>query len=597
MACNRRSIGKNLDLLKRSHVKRGSFLVMTGALQNSREIARLLMGVALTGIWRIASAPLRWPLAALQSQPQSLIYAPQDIRTADPTIAEDIYAGYFNFTGKIIKVDGQSPFEIVPPSVEWARRLHSFGWLRHLRAADTALSRMNARALVEDWLNLSPKFNHPLIWDPEVAARRLKAWLSQSPLILEGADNDFYRRFMRAVSQHMRFLRRRLAGGLAGLPRLVALLALTEAALCVDNMAGLQKAMSRTLMRELSRQIQRDGGHLSRNPRVLIELMLDLLPLRQLYIVRGLSPPDELQTTMDRILPMLRMFRHSNGELALFHGTGESGPDTLATLFAYEDTYGNPIMNADISGYQRAEAGESVLIMDTGAAPSSLYSSEAHASALSFEFSSGACKIITNCGAAERHRADFRAASRLTAAHSALVYAGHSSALFLNGALASSLGKRIIDGPRHVEVITQADPQGFTIRASHDGYRHARILHRRSLTLAPSGQQIIGLDEILPSKSQLSNLPLSSLRFHLDPATRAQRSNDPTRLQIVLADGNVWEFAIEHENPEIEESIVFADPSGPRRSLQIAVHTSAPEIRWSLTHLGALAEETPDQAQ
>ncbi len=37
-------------------------------------------------------------------------------------------------------------------SAAWARALAGFGWLRHLRAADTAVARANARALVDDFL-------------------------------------------------------------------------------------------------------------------------------------------------------------------------------------------------------------------------------------------------------------------------------------------------------------------------------------------------------------------------------------------------------------------------------------------------------------
>ena len=41
------------------------------------------------------------------------------------------------------------------PNEEWARQLHGFGWLRHLRAADMAISRSNARSLVDEWIRMS----------------------------------------------------------------------------------------------------------------------------------------------------------------------------------------------------------------------------------------------------------------------------------------------------------------------------------------------------------------------------------------------------------------------------------------------------------
>ena len=49
-------------------------------------------------------------------QPVRLIFAPQDLRTADPTIATDIYSGFFAFSGRAITTSGRSPFAFTPPS-------------------------------------------------------------------------------------------------------------------------------------------------------------------------------------------------------------------------------------------------------------------------------------------------------------------------------------------------------------------------------------------------------------------------------------------------------------------------------------------------
>src|SRR6202011_6313171 len=94
------------------------------------------------------------PLAAVVYGPpagERLVIAPQELRTADPTRASEIYGGRFAFAGKIVVCDGRSVFEMMPPSDEWADTLLSFGWLRHLRAAESAITRANARALVDEW--------------------------------------------------------------------------------------------------------------------------------------------------------------------------------------------------------------------------------------------------------------------------------------------------------------------------------------------------------------------------------------------------------------------------------------------------------------
>ena len=62
-----------------------------------------------------------------------------------------------------------------------------------------------------------------------------------------------------------------------------AIVALTYAALCMPAQARLTEARRAPLCDELDRQILPDGGHVSRNPGVLVDLLLDLLPLRQAY--------------------------------------------------------------------------------------------------------------------------------------------------------------------------------------------------------------------------------------------------------------------------------------------------------------------------
>ncbi len=63
--------------------------------------------------------------------------------------------------------------------------------------------------------------------------------------------------------------------------------------------------------------------------------------------------------------------------------------DVLATLFAYEDSRAKALFNAPYSGYQRIEASDGVLIVDTGRPPPPEFSTRAHAGTLSFEFSAG----------------------------------------------------------------------------------------------------------------------------------------------------------------------------------------------------------------
>src|SRR6266545_56157 len=178
-----------------------------------------------------------------------------------------------------------------------------------------------------------------------------------------------------------------VAAGSGGAPRLQAVMALTYAALCMQGQARTLKSVTRKLSDELGRQVLPDGGHASRNPGALIELLLDLLPLRQAFAARNVPPPPALNNAIDRMMPMLRFFRHGDGNFALFNGMGPTRTELVSTVLAYDDARGNPVANAPHSGYQRAQAGDALLLVDAGPPPPLSMTSEAHAGCLSFELS------------------------------------------------------------------------------------------------------------------------------------------------------------------------------------------------------------------
>src|SRR5437868_9388130 len=157
------------------------------------ERARFSLFAARRGVRLIIDRLNAHPLLRWRFTPAAadrVLIAPKDLRTADPTRASEIYAGRFAFAGKIVICDGRSPFEMEPPSEEWAESLFGFGWLRHLRAAESGITRANARALVDEWIVLQGLWP-ATAWRPDVVARRIMSWLSQSPMVLHEVDTRF----------------------------------------------------------------------------------------------------------------------------------------------------------------------------------------------------------------------------------------------------------------------------------------------------------------------------------------------------------------------------------------------------------------------
>src|SRR6204780_5763209 len=138
--------------IKRSR-KESSHPRQSVSVAQRRRISTLILGRVARNLMARASGgsvalSWLWP-----SRTDRLIIAPHDLRTADATRAAEIYAGRFVFAGKIVTCHGRSIFDLEPPSEDWEGALLGFGWLRHLRAADTALTRANAPSLVADWIS------------------------------------------------------------------------------------------------------------------------------------------------------------------------------------------------------------------------------------------------------------------------------------------------------------------------------------------------------------------------------------------------------------------------------------------------------------
>jgi len=553
-----------------------------------RRLSKLILGRFARNVVARASTSSAMVSRLWPGRTDRLIIAPHDLRTADATRAAEIYAGRFVFAGKIVTCHGRSIFDYEPPSEDWEVSLLGFGWLRHLRAADTAITRANARSLVDEWLTTGAR-RREVGRRPDVMARRVISLLSQAPLVLGDTDGKFYRRYLRALAREIRVLRYSSANIPDGLARLQVLIALCYASLCLANQVGQIRAASRRLSDELQRQILPDGGHVSRNPGALIELMIDLLPLRQTFAARNIAPPPALLNAIDRMMPMLRFFRHGDGNFALFNGMSSTSSDLLATLLAYDDTHGSPMSNMPHSGFQRLDAGSVTVIVDTGSPPPPVLSEDAHAGCLSFEMSSGPSRIVVNCGIPTTGRDNWRAFARGTAAHSTVTYRDVSSCQFVERSSMKKFlkGAPIVSGPVNVENFREVGADGTLLTMAHDGYlSRFNVIHRRVLKIAADGSRLDGEDTLAPAPSGRIKGGESdyAVRFHLHPAVKANRLDDARGVMLVLPSREVWTFETQDDKVELEESVFLAGNDGPRRSQQIVIRQDAkhaPNIRWS----------------
>lgn len=521
-----------------------------------------------------------------------LLIVPQDLRTSDPSFWSELEHGEFGLGGEIVFLRGSSPFVVEARNPSWERELHGFGWLRNLEAAGQAEARETARRLALEWSLRFGGERTGVAAEPAVAARRLISWLSHANLLLEDADPETYGAITASLGRQLAHLSASWRDASPGYQRLLSLVALCFATLSLAGHDRQVRDVEASLAAELSWQVLADGGHVTRNPALLVELLLDLLPLSQCFTARDRKLPDRLSETIEHMLPMLRYLRLGDGMLSRFNGVSCPQAAGIATVVAYDDGSLAPLAEARASGYARLERGASIVVADVGRPPPLALSASAQAGCLSFEMSTGRELLFVNGGVPPAAAGDWLPASRATASHNTLTLAEKSSSRqIVHRKLEALTGTPPLRYPERVEWRVEQGEE-VVLEASHDGYhRRHELIHSRRLQLSADGTRLEGRDRLdgLNGKVRLrADLPFA-IHFHLSPAAQCGLGGHDAAV-ITLPGGERWRFTADGATLAIEDGAYFAESAGPRTAQQIVLRG----VTYGETEVNWVAERLPE---
>ena len=522
--------------------------------------------------------------------PTRILARPQIVIPGEPGLAAAFYRGQFDLARCRFDIGARNPFAVAPPSPDWLEELVGFDWLRHLAADGGVIAAAQARACVADWIEVQGRW-HEVAWRPDLVARRMASWLGHADVIVHGADQAFFDSFITALGRQLRYLLSAVDTIARPRTRLAARIAIVQAGLCLDDCERILPRACDQLERELEAQILPDGGHADRNPQTLVDLLPALICLRDTFVQRDMEPSHELICAIERMLPMLRLFLHGDGGLALFNGATSTCDADIASIIATDATRGRPLAQARHSGYQRLVHGGATLIVDTGPPPPAGQAAGAHAGCLSFELCHDRHRIVVNCGEAAPEEHDWIAVARTTAAHSTATVNDCPSGRIRSGWLTRRLfAGALLDGPRTVEVEREDGPAGTIVEAGHDGYeRRFGLIHSRRLYLSEDGCDLRGEDSFMRSHDRFrlggGHAERYALRFHLHPSVRATASKSGDSVLLLLPNHVGWRFTAAGGAIGLEESVYLGDGGQPRRTRQIVVHGAVADravVKWAL---------------
>ena len=513
----------------------------------------------------------------------------RDLWPGDAARGARLLRGEFETAGTArplrIGLAGAEGWDAPSGSVTWRAAAHGFAWMRDLRALGTDAARLHARALTADWLARGAE--EAVADAPEVMGSRLSAWLGHWDFFAATAEDQFRRAVMTRMAQDARDLSNALPAEAEHRGALAALKGAMAAAIALEEDAYLQRA-ARFLPAEIERQFHPDGGHVERSPAMQLVALQDLIEIRNLMHGAGVEPPPHLAALLDRAAPALRLFRHGDGGLALFNGTRDESSALIDLVLTQGQARGRAPLDLPESGFQRLQAGRTLIIADTGAPPTGRTAAGAdgglpaeayrfaHAGTLAFEMSVGRDRLVVNCGAAPAAEEAWRDALRATAAHSTLILSDTNSAELRP----EGLGRR----PEQVETARHESAGAQWLEASHDGWRRAfGAVHRRRLYLAESGDDLRGEDMIEVGGDGV--VPSFTLRFHLHPGVVASLLQDESAALLRLPSGIGWKLRAKSARVALEESVYIGGE--PRRSSQVVLVADEGEasVQWAITRV------------
>ena len=485
-----------------------------------------------------------------------------EFRPADREAVHDMMAGRYLLASKLIETGGASPFGLDVDHYDWWLNLHGFSWLRHFRDVRDNGERRFARTLVLDWIGREGHFERDT-WTPALTAQRVLNWLRHLPLLLESATPEQAKTIQRVLGAQIQSLKVR--GRLASDPAdaLFAAVALLGAEHCEQGDKTDVAGKVERLNALLATQLDADGLHLSRNPRLQLQLLVELVSVRRIAAALKSEAANELGAQIDRMHESLDALTLSSGEPAYFNGCGHLPHDVLIAIQSNGPSRRRRSML--LGGYGILRDGDAVVVADSGRAPPAGFDSDAHAGALAFEFSHGSELVLGSCGPAPADLPASKPLFRQGVAHSGPTIDAEDAAL-------SPPATMTLDATDQLLSLTTS---GYAKRFGVD-------IERR-ITLLSGGTTLVGQDRMI-GKGTPSGL--LAVRFHLAPGVMVRRNRGEGIVRLVLPNGAVWSFLWEGAEFREEESVRQSAYLGLHKTRQLVLEADVvadAEIAWIFT--------------
>ena len=510
---------------------------------------------------------------------EEISFTPKDIWPGDPILGDQIVQGYYNLANKKIYSPEETLWQISNTNTFWQSEAHSFSWLRHLKARSGILARKHARLLILDWLKLYKNYNNKT-WELEVLSRRVSAWITNFDFLLAEKDKNFSDILLKNLFKQIKFLRNQISKsyfsflekkyGLeeSSIKKIKILRALILSSMCFESQLLRFSHYIKILELELKTNYNIDGMHESKSPSTQLEILGDLVTIREAIVSKQLKSPDFLETIIKKGAHSLKFFRTPAGTLAIFNGSKQETKFLIDKIINQADGQprGRGPISLSKSGFEKIVCNGIILFVDTYDNSDKNCSNAPHA----IEINLGKNRFLGSCGTIHKKNKSWRESLLSAAAHSSLILE-NTNPNRNNGSDTFAFSKRY-----------QKDGSEIVF-LRHEGYKNKfTATCSRTIEVNRTGKNIAILEEI-----QAFKLLKFDIRIHLNPKVKVSLSLDKNKALLIL-DGQGWDFSFQGNVKLLLEPSIFVEDNGKvKQTNQLILHGETleekTEVLWGFT--------------
>ena len=430
--------------------------------------------------------------------------------------------------------------------------LNSFFWLNLINRKNDGLI---IQKIITIWIKNNKKYNKKN-WQHLRASKRVLAWILNSDIILNNADNYFKQLFFDSIISQVNHLKNNLNFESNPVIKIEIISAIILSGLAFREYNKNYDLGIKKLKNIIENFFDNDGFPINRNIYDLVQCSKFLVLIKECCKDAQEYIPDYLEDIVDKLVTCVCSIKTPTHKNPLFNGACEFKINPyikyLAGLeYKIENTKNN------INQIQILKGKKFLLFFDVGSPPKKENSRNYQSGPLSFEYFVDNHKIITNCGFGNKISKKAELISRLTSAQSTLCLNDTSVIKFEKNSLINNIfGTSTISSFKVFDFNFSEDINSTSVSAKHDAYKNNfNYLCKRVIKINKKSGNLWGEDNLISENNDKELVVNYSIRFHLYPGINAVQTIGKNSVLIQIEKNKSLVFTSSGQNISLEKSI------------------------------------------